>query len=31
MIAQVPALQRLHPRQALQNFLTGEPFDARRA
>jgi enoyl-CoA hydratase/carnithine racemase len=31
MIAQVPALQRLHPRHALQNFLTGEPFDARRA
>ncbi len=31
MIAQVPALQRLHPRHALQNLLTGEPFDARRA
>jgi enoyl-CoA hydratase/carnithine racemase len=31
MIAQVPPLQRLHPRHALQNFLTGEPFDARRA
>jgi enoyl-CoA hydratase/carnithine racemase len=23
--------ERLHPRHALQNFLTGEPFDARRA
>jgi enoyl-CoA hydratase/carnithine racemase len=31
MIAQVPPLQRLHPRHALQNFLTGEPFDAARA
>ena len=31
MIAQVPPLQRLHPRHALQNLLTGEPFDARRA
>ena len=31
MIAQVPALQRLHPRHALENLLTGEPFDARRA
>lgn len=31
MIAQIPALQRLHPRHALQNLLTGEPFDARRA
>jgi enoyl-CoA hydratase/carnithine racemase len=31
MIAQVPALQRLHPRHVLQNLLTGEPFDARRA
>jgi enoyl-CoA hydratase/carnithine racemase len=31
MIAQVPALQRLQPRHALENLLTGEPFDARRA
>jgi enoyl-CoA hydratase/carnithine racemase len=31
MIAQVPPLQRLHPRHALQNLLTGEPFDAQRA
>jgi enoyl-CoA hydratase/carnithine racemase len=31
MIAQVPPLQRLHPRHALQNLLTGEPFDAHRA
>jgi enoyl-CoA hydratase/carnithine racemase len=31
MIAQVPALQRLAPRHVLQNLLTGEPFDARRA
>jgi enoyl-CoA hydratase/carnithine racemase len=31
MIAQVPALQRLHPRHALQNLLTGEPFEAQRA
>jgi enoyl-CoA hydratase/carnithine racemase len=31
MIAQVAPLQRLHPRHALQNLLTGEPFDARRA
>ena len=26
-----PPLQRLHPRHALENLLTGEPFDARRA
>jgi enoyl-CoA hydratase/carnithine racemase len=31
MVAQVPALQRLHPRHALENLLTGEPFDAQRA
>ena len=31
MIAQVPALHRLNPRQALENIITGEPFDARRA
>ena len=31
MIAQVPALQRLQPRHALENLLTGEPFDAQRA
>jgi enoyl-CoA hydratase/carnithine racemase len=31
MIAQVPPLQRLHPRHALENLLTGEPFAARRA
>jgi methylglutaconyl-CoA hydratase len=31
MIAQVPALHRLHPRQALENIITGEPFDAHRA
>lgn len=31
MIAQVPPLQRLHPRHALENLLTGEPFGARRA
>ena len=31
MVAQVPPLQRLHPRHALENLLTGEPFDAHRA
>jgi enoyl-CoA hydratase/carnithine racemase len=31
MIAQVPPLQHLHPRHALQNLITGEPFDAQRA
>jgi enoyl-CoA hydratase/carnithine racemase len=31
MIAQVPALHRLNPRQALENIITGEPFDAARA
>jgi enoyl-CoA hydratase/carnithine racemase len=31
MIAQVPPLSRLHPRHALENLLTGEPFPARRA
>ena len=31
MVAQIPPLQRLHPRHALENLLTGEPFDARRA
>jgi enoyl-CoA hydratase/carnithine racemase len=31
MIAQVPPLQRLHPRHALENLLTGEPFEAQRA
>jgi enoyl-CoA hydratase/carnithine racemase len=31
MIAQVPALHRLQPRHALENLLTGEPFDAQRA
>jgi enoyl-CoA hydratase/carnithine racemase len=31
MIAQVPALHRLSPRQALENIITGEPFDAQRA
>ena len=31
MIAQVPALHRLNPRQALENIITGEPFDAHRA
>ena len=31
MVAQVAPLQRLHPRHALENLLTGEPFDARRA
>jgi len=31
MIAQVPPLQRLLPRHALENLLTGEPFTARRA
>lgn len=31
MVAQVPALKRLGPRHALENLLTGEPFDARRA
>ena len=30
MIAQVPALHRLNPRQALENIITGEPFDAER-
>ncbi len=28
MVAQIPPLQRLHPRHALENLLTGEPFDA---
>ncbi len=31
MLAQVPPLQRLHPRQALENIITGEPFTAERA
>ena len=31
MIAQVPALQRLQVRHAIENILTGEPFDAARA
>jgi enoyl-CoA hydratase/carnithine racemase len=31
MIAQVPALHRLAPRHALENLLTGEPYDAERA
>jgi enoyl-CoA hydratase/carnithine racemase len=31
MIAQVPALHRLNPRQALENIITGDPFDAQRA
>ena len=31
MVAQVPPLQRLHPRHALENLLTGEPFGAQRA
>jgi enoyl-CoA hydratase/carnithine racemase len=31
MIAQVPPLQRLLPRHALENLLTGEPFSAQRA
>jgi methylglutaconyl-CoA hydratase len=31
MIAQVPPLQRLSPRHALENLLTGEPFSAARA
>jgi enoyl-CoA hydratase/carnithine racemase len=31
MIAQVPALHRLNPRQALENIITGDPFDAHRA
>jgi enoyl-CoA hydratase/carnithine racemase len=31
MVAQVPALKRLGTRPALENILTGEPFDARRA
>lgn len=31
MVAQVPALKRLGARHALENILTGEPFDARRA
>ena len=31
MVAQIPPLQRLHPRHALENLLTGEPFDAQRA
>jgi enoyl-CoA hydratase/carnithine racemase len=31
MIAQVPPLQRLLPRHALENLLTGEPFTAQRA
>jgi enoyl-CoA hydratase/carnithine racemase len=31
MVAQVPPLQRLHPRHAQENLLTGEPFDAQRA
>lgn len=31
MIAQVPALHRLHPRHAMENIITGEPFDAHRA
>jgi enoyl-CoA hydratase/carnithine racemase len=31
MVAQVPPLKRLGARHALENILTGEPFDARRA
>jgi len=31
MIAQVPPLQRLLPRHALSNIITGEPFTAQRA
>jgi enoyl-CoA hydratase/carnithine racemase len=31
MVAQVPALHRLSPRHALENILTGEPYDAQRA
>ena len=31
MIAQVPLLQRLLPRHALQNILSGVPFDAEQA
>ena len=31
MIAQVPAIHRLAPRDALENILTGEPFEAQRA
>jgi enoyl-CoA hydratase/carnithine racemase len=31
MIAQVPLLQRLLPRHALQNILSGVPFDAEEA
>jgi enoyl-CoA hydratase/carnithine racemase len=31
MIAQVPALQRLQPRHAIWNILTGEPYPAARA
>ena len=31
MIAQVPPLQRLLPRHALQNVMTGVPFDAAEA
>jgi enoyl-CoA hydratase/carnithine racemase len=31
MIAQVPLLHTLAPRHALQNILTGDPFDAQRA
>jgi enoyl-CoA hydratase/carnithine racemase len=31
MIAQVPPLQRLQPRHALFNVLTGEPYEAGRA
>jgi methylglutaconyl-CoA hydratase len=31
MVAQVPPLQRLLPRHALSNIITGEPFTAQRA
>ena len=31
MIAQVPALHRLNPRLAMENIITGDPFDAHRA
>jgi enoyl-CoA hydratase/carnithine racemase len=31
MLAQVPPLQRLAPRHALENILTGEPYTAERA
>jgi enoyl-CoA hydratase/carnithine racemase len=31
MLAQVPPLQRLQPRHALENIITGEPFTAERA